>query len=204
MIPSGEFFAHLAQSGSGRRTVRGGAPPSRALGYSRFSSSPSSSSAIASQVVRPATAGPAQAIRYGRLATADGATQLATAAHSAHQVQAQQISKSLIFLTLSLSCAIPSLWKKGRRVAVDKACVESPRAVTALVPEHAGQRSGHGGQHSARPPNCPSSDRNGVPHAAGTVSAITPESCPSWAGARSPAPEHGTPTRFSVHQGAPA
>jgi hypothetical protein len=69
-------------------------------------------------------------------------------------------------------------------VAVDKACVESPRAVTAGIPEHAGQRSGLGGQHSADPPNRPSSARTGVRHAAGTVSAITPEPCPSWAGVR--------------------
>jgi hypothetical protein len=56
--------------------------------------------------------------------------------------------------------------------------------VTVGIPEHAGQRSGHGGQHSADPPNRPSSARTGVRHAAGMVSAITPESCPSWAGVR--------------------
>jgi hypothetical protein len=44
--------------------------------------------------------------------------------------------------------------------------------------------SGHGGQHSADPPNRPSSARTGVRHAAGMASAITPESCPSWAGVR--------------------
>jgi hypothetical protein len=77
---------------------------------------------------------------------------------------------------------------------VDKACVESPRVITVGIPEHsgafrsmpehAGQRSGHGGQHSSDPPNRPSSVRTGVRHAAGMVSAITPESCPSRAGVR--------------------
>jgi hypothetical protein len=40
------------------------------------------------------------------------------------------------------------------------------------------------GQHSAGPPNRPSSHRNSVRHASGRVSAITPESCTAWAGAR--------------------
>ena len=67
---------------------------------------------------------------------------------------------------------------------MEKACVEPPRVVTVRIPEHAGQRSGHGGQHSADPPNRLSSARTRVRHAAGMVSAITPESCPSWAGVR--------------------
>jgi hypothetical protein len=78
-------------------------------------------------------------------------------------------------------------------VAADKACVESPRVITAGIPEHAGQRSGHGGQLSADPPHRPSSARTSVRHAAGMVSAITPESCPSWAGVRK-APRPTAPT----------
>jgi hypothetical protein len=35
-----------------------------------------------------------------------------------------------------------------------------------------------------KPTNCPPSHRNGVRHASGTLSAIAPESCPPWPGAR--------------------
>src|SRR5690606_7159540 len=53
-------------------------------------------------------------------------------------------------------------------------------------------RAGDRGQRSEimadsvplRPPKCPRSGRNTVRHAAGMVSAIGSESCPSWAGTR--------------------
>jgi hypothetical protein len=74
--------------------------------------------------------------------------------------------------------------------------------VTVRIPEHAGQRSGHGGQHSADPPNRPSSARTGVRHAAGMVSAITPESCPSWAGVRTTSPSRQERCQFDRRKGA--
>ena len=43
----------------------------------------------------------------------------------------------------------------------------------------------HGGQRSADPSKCPPSQRIGVRHALGMLSAIISESRPSWAGARS-------------------
>lgn len=91
-----------------------GAPPSRALGYRRFSSSTSSSSAT--QAFRPATA--------ARRRQSDTAVLLQpTARASCRRLLSPatrcNLSTSLIFLTLSLSCATPSLpLQKGRRVAM--------------------------------------------------------------------------------------
>jgi len=73
-------------------------------------------------------------------------------------------------------------------VAVKKACVETPRRGRERLPPRAGYR----GQRSEimadtlplQRRNCPPSGRNIVRYAIGTVSAIAPESCPSWAGTR--------------------
>jgi hypothetical protein len=69
-----------------------------------------------------------------------------------------------------------SIWRRIRMgiAACRDAELSRPGAVSSRIPEHDGQLSGDGGQHSAQAPKCPSSHRNGVRHAAGMLSAITP------------------------------
>lgn len=97
-------------------------------------------------------------------------------------------------------------------MALGKACVESPRPVTAQsgpmpdsIPAHDGHRSDMADSIPLTPPNRSSSDRNSVRHASGRVSAITPESCPSWAGARTNPYTITARTNFdTVHRLTPA
>ena len=130
--------------------------------------------------------GPAQAIRHRRLAAAHRLTQLAPAVIPPTRCS---LSKSLIFLTLSLSCATPRstpplLWKKGagwRWIRLVSSRPESsarsfrsiadtsPAMADSIPLEYQSVRHRTGGV-SVMPPEC----RPPSP----------PESCPSWVAAR--------------------
>src|SRR5690606_35990016 len=95
---------------------------------------------------------------------------------------------SLIFRIASLCWATVSLLGKRAKRGGEKGLRRDAPPAGGCYRSRAGDR----GQRSEimadsvplRPPKCPRSGRNTVRHAAGMVSAIGSESCPSWAGTR--------------------
>ena len=173
----------FVQSGSGRAAGRDGVTP--AEGYSRRANSASSNSATSGQELKFASLA-----RRNQSATAD-------LPHPTARAICRQLSTpptrcrrrtSLIFCIASLGCATPSLLfvKKGRRMAVYKGLRRFDRC-RAVRPG-----AGHAGHQSDMPDSIPLEQRNRPPshwnavrHHSGMLSAIIPESCPSWRGTRS-------------------
>jgi hypothetical protein len=144
--------------------------------------------------VQPGHCGSAKAIRRRGFATAHRTAQLAATPHSAHQVQSQQIldlshAQPLLRHPITPLCKRGAGWPRLRLASSRQECSG------LRFRSHGGHCSGMADSIPLHPPKCPPSHRNGVRHAAGMLSAITPESCPSWAGART------TPKIVHVHPG---
>src|SRR5690606_5175002 len=175
------------QSGSGRDFGRGAG--FAVAGYSRCSSSSSSRLSTTSQLVSPAALA-----RCRHSATAVLPQPVARAIRRQLDTPANRCkrSMSLIFRIASLCWATVSLLGKRAKRGGEKGLRRDAPPAGGCYRSRAGDR----GQRSEimadsvplRPPKCPPSGRNTVRHAAGMVSAIGPESCPSWAGTRTRPP----------------
>src|SRR5690606_34488223 len=175
------------QSGSGRDFGRGAG--FAVAGYSRCSSSSSSRLSTTSQLVSPAALA-----RCRHSATAVLPQPVARAIRRQLDTPANRCkrSMSLIFRIASLCWATVSLLGKRAKRGGEKGLRRDAPPAGGCYRSRAGDR----GQRSEimadsvplRPPKCPRSGRNTVRHAAGMVSAIGSESCPSWAGTRNAPP----------------
>ena len=102
---------------------------------------------------------------------------LGAAGHSSHQVQPQNLTYFL-HVKPRLGHHFAPRWQKARRVALSKACVDSPRPVTAQNGPMPDSIPAHDGHRSDMADSIPLI-RQIVPHQIGTVSVMLPEGCPS-------------------------